>query len=466
MLIFADKQAQYTDVFSIKPLYVVSWLSMRLQAFLQNLSNTYLMKKLTIIYDRASKQTQAGNWSRKDAKQEGRRPTKKYGFDKVDLRIKVKSGEELLNRPVMMRILEEIEAGKVGAIIVQNFSRLSRDKDNIDGKRTKKICRDNNCFVITPEMAYDFNLETHDAMADLQFFGAKIHKRNLVKFVRQGMRGKANEGGFMRGIPMLGYDIIYEQSKQPNEKPKGDLAVNQNEAEIVRLIFKIYPELGANSTAKHLNELGHRKPRKGKKWAKKYGNVEREFNGGDIRRIIASPLYPGFAAWGVNKQSEYLKDYEPKFIFREDLQIISLEVWEHCQKVMNDRSVKNHKTKAKWSKYAFSGIIGCPNCGVHMQGKKFHRKRKTTGKVVTYVSYRCYHNQQIEYRHRCERGATISQNLAASVIIPFTAEVINKQIGLSDALENAADKFGKTSVELALEASLKAVMFGLSAQIL
>jgi hypothetical protein len=91
-----------------------------------------------------------------------------------------------------------------------------------------------------------------------------------------------------------------------------------------------------------------------------------------------------------------------------------------------------------------------------MQGSKCHRKRKTIDKTVTYVAYRCYHNQQVEYKHKCKKGATVSQNLAASVIIPFVADVINNQIGLNEALENAAEKFGKTPVEVGLESSLKA----------
>jgi hypothetical protein len=226
--------------------------------------------------------------------------------------------------------------------------------------------------------------------------------------------------------------------------------------DIVKLIFKVYPELGANGTARHLNELGYRKPRKGKQWIKKYGNTERRFNGPDIKRIITNPIYAGFAVWGVNKQSEHLKDYEPKYIFREDLQIIPSKIWENCQKVVSDRSTKTYTTKAKWSKYAFNCILGCPNCGGHMQGSKCHRKRKTIDKTVTYVAYRCYHNQQVEYKHKCKKGATVSQNLAASVIIPFVADVINNQIGLNEALENAAEKFGKTPVELGLESSLKA----------
>jgi DNA invertase Pin-like site-specific DNA recombinase len=87
------------------------------------------MGRLAIVYDRASDRQQAGNWSRKDAEDVGLALAQRYGFERAEVRSEVKSGEELLNRPIMRKVLEEIEAGDVGAIIVQNFSRLSRDED-------------------------------------------------------------------------------------------------------------------------------------------------------------------------------------------------------------------------------------------------------------------------------------------------------------------------------------------------
>jgi DNA invertase Pin-like site-specific DNA recombinase len=71
---------------------------------------------LAVIYDRASSQAQAGNWSRTDAEATGLGLAKRHGFEQVDLRIEIKSGEELLNRPVIKKILEDIEAGLVQAI--------------------------------------------------------------------------------------------------------------------------------------------------------------------------------------------------------------------------------------------------------------------------------------------------------------------------------------------------------------
>ena len=80
----------------------------------------------------------------------------KYGYE-AELRSEVKSGEQLDNRPVLIGILKEVEEGKVRAIIVQDFTRLSRDEDGIDGRVIRRICRDNDCLVITPQKVYNFS---------------------------------------------------------------------------------------------------------------------------------------------------------------------------------------------------------------------------------------------------------------------------------------------------------------------
>src|SRR5262245_34696152 len=113
------------------------------------------MKKFAVIYDRASTHSQKNNWSREDAVREGRRLAEQHGYA-YELRQEVASGEELVNRPVMKGILDDIYAGKVHAIICQELSRLSRDEDTIDGAIIRRICRENQAFVITQSRVYNF----------------------------------------------------------------------------------------------------------------------------------------------------------------------------------------------------------------------------------------------------------------------------------------------------------------------
>ena len=86
-------------------------------------------QRIAVIYDRASRQQQANNYARDDA---ARLSTLAEGMNLPwDLRQEIKSGEHLNDRPVMKQLLQEVEAGRVAAIVCQDFTRLSRDEDGI-----------------------------------------------------------------------------------------------------------------------------------------------------------------------------------------------------------------------------------------------------------------------------------------------------------------------------------------------
>jgi len=82
--------------------------------------------RIAIIYDRASSQGQKDNFARGDAARLYRLAEQR-GL-RWELRQEIKSGEEIANRPVMRGILDEIADAQVAALIVQDFTRLSRAK--------------------------------------------------------------------------------------------------------------------------------------------------------------------------------------------------------------------------------------------------------------------------------------------------------------------------------------------------
>lgn len=409
------------------------------------------MKQKAVIYDRASSEGQRDNWSRKDAKDIGTELAKKNGFT-CELREEVKSGEELVNRPVLKKILEEIEAGQLQAVICQNLSRLSRDEDGIDGRYIKQICRENNCLVITPDMVYDFNQENHDDMADFQFLAAKWYKRNMMKQIAQGLRGRAKAGKFMGGTPLLGYQIIYLPPEKEGAKPVGDLAIEADEVPLVELGFDMYIENGGNWTAKELNRLGYRKPRKAKKYREKTGQSERPFFATDIVRMVENPLYAGFITWGKNKQSRYLHDFEETMIYREDLQIIPIEKWELANRE-RQRRMRDGSPRAKWTNHPFAKLVKCSTCGGFMYGIT---KRDTRGEQDRFRNvYRC-HNRSNKNGLACQYKGCIAESVVAMAVIPFVAQVLRVQLNLDEALEGAANKYGKNNIENGIEAEIKA----------
>ena len=202
------------------------------------------------------------------------------------------SAETITDRAVMKVILEDVSSGKVGAIIVSSFTRLTRDIDDIDGRIIKKTCRDNDCVIITPEKLYDFSNESDDDLADLQFFFSKIQKRMNLKPMIRGEYTKAKNGGFVGLALSFGYDYTWKEETSPKGKRfVVDLAINSDEAEVVRYIHSLHPTLLYRQIAVRLNEPANDgkmmySPLKYEYLRKKYGVTKRPWRDSDIRSII------------------------------------------------------------------------------------------------------------------------------------------------------------------------------------
>jgi site-specific DNA recombinase len=218
-------------------------------------SNMDIHKK-AIVYVRVSTDRQIDNFSVADQRNM-KDVALRYGFETVEVvEEQGVSGESLVNRAMMRQILEEIESGIVGALVVTSFSRISRDEDGIDGRLVKKSCRDNDCVIITPDKIYDFSNEMDDDLSEFQFLFAKMQKRMNLKPMMKGQYLKAKDTGFA-GLPLsVGYDYEWYEV-QTNKGPvlKARLKVNEDEAKTVRLVHDLFPNMLHRQIAEHLNRL-------------------------------------------------------------------------------------------------------------------------------------------------------------------------------------------------------------------
>src|SRR5687767_10740575 len=160
-----------------------------------------------VVYDRASTINQRDNFSRADAARLVEY-AESLGY-RAEFRREVKSGEDLVNRPVMRQLLREVADGQVAAIVVQHLDRLSRDQDQIDGRVIRQICRDAGCVVITRDKTFDFAADADDDLADVQFLIAKFQKRAILRQTVAGMKEAARQGKRLPALVPLGYDAVY-----------------------------------------------------------------------------------------------------------------------------------------------------------------------------------------------------------------------------------------------------------------
>ncbi len=388
--------------------------------------------KLAVVYVRVSTEYQVDNYSVQD--QRTLAPlAQRYGFARVEIREELGvSAETITARLVMKVLLEDIAKEVVGAIIVSSFTRLTRDIDDIDGRIIKKTCRDHDCVIITSEKLYDFSNEADDDLADLQFFFSKIQKRMNLKPMIRGEYTKAKNGGFV-GLPLsVGYQYKWKEETSPKgTRFVADLVIDEEDAKVVRYIHDMFPNMLYRQIAVHLNELAAQGkamqfPIKYAYQREKYGSTHRPWTDADIRSIINNDLYVGRMQYAVNSRSPYLRGLEPIYTYREDLRILTDDVFERNQHVAAMR--RRIPIQSKVSPHLFSGIMRCPLCGGVMAGRKLAEKRKT--KTVERFGYTC--SRYNRSGPRACPGYWMNEREVVNAVLPILTELI--QTNLRDHL--------------------------------
>lgn len=127
-----------------------------------------------------------------------------------------------------------------------------------------------------------------DVYKSLMLFVAEQERRNITARTTGGRMQKARSGGYSGGRPPYGYRSI-----------GGKLIINEGEAEIVRIIFRLRDlGEGQGAIARYLNNHGY-EPR--------YGG---EFRPDTLRGILKNErLYLGYYKYG--KEKEVRGEHEP-----------------------------------------------------------------------------------------------------------------------------------------------------------
>jgi len=201
------------------------------------------------------------------------------------------SGENLENRPQMMKMLKDARDGKFNICLVIELERLLRDEDLFDWLTIKKTFRDSKIKMATPNQYYDFEDDEDDFLSDLFGALAKREKKKLLKRTKRGALEAVRQGKYIGNHFRIGYRYDKETQK---------LVVVPEEAEVVKLIYKLCNEdnMGSTTIADYLNKKGVPTPLE---FAKRKGVFKSlsgkfqigEWTGGVVWRILTNTVYYG-----------------------------------------------------------------------------------------------------------------------------------------------------------------------------
>ncbi len=251
------------------------------------------------------------------------------------------SGKSLEGRHALNKLLEDAKENHFQEVIIWKVSRIARNvQDLLDIIKALDYQG-----IVLSSVSEGISTESVNGTFTIQMMGAvaELERKVIAENVQLGIHQKVREGWY-RGASVLGYDIIPQKSCKANKLPT-NLQINAQEAEIVKLIFKLYEEgKGYKAIANHLNSNLF-KSKKGK-----------AFSIGTIYKILNRRLYIGEIEYKINHQIEIIQGrHQP---------IISKEQWEKTR----NRSQNKQESQMPSKVFTLSRLLKCPQCNRSMIG--------------------------------------------------------------------------------------------------
>ena len=267
------------------------------------------------------------------------------------------SGGSTKRRDNFNRMIRDAKAGMFDFIITKEISRFSRS--TLDSIKYTQELLDYNVGVFFQ----NDNINTLDTDSEFRLVimagVAQDEIRKLSERLKFGFRQAIKNGHVLGNDKLYGYD-----------KKDCVLTVNEEEAEIIRIIFDLYgnQRLGTRTISKRLMELGY---------TSREGNA---FNTLTIRHILENPKYKGWYCGNKSQSVDYrakrnvLLD-ESEWVTYPDPSIpaiVSEELWNRANALYKRRreEMKSHSSGISFhNRYPYSAKIYCEE-----HGTTFHRQ--------------------------------------------------------------------------------------------
>ena len=256
------------------------------------------------------------------------------------------TGTETTKRLSFQRLLSDAKEKKYNLLLAKSYSRFGRNqRETLDA--IAKLLEHNVRIIFIED-----NLDSKRDIGQFGLFGwlAEQEARKVSERIKIVWEHYNRTGKIHSCTSPYGYDYSTEFK---------NFIVNEDEAEVVKEIFKLYIDEGYGMTkiANNLRDRGI-KTKKGGEWAN-----------ATIRNIITNRVYIGDLVQGKSKNIDVTikkrKQVDKKdWIIHQDNHeaIISQEMFYRTQEVLKNRSRK-HGHNRHSNKALFSNLIECPYCG-------------------------------------------------------------------------------------------------------
>jgi DNA invertase Pin-like site-specific DNA recombinase len=222
-----------------------------------------------------------------------------------------------MERPALVRLLADIDAGRIDIVVVYKIDRLTRSL--ADFARIVERLEKHNVSFVSVTQAFNTTSSMGRLTLNVLLSFAQFEREVTAERIRDKFAASRKRGMFMGGTPPLGYDAKDRQ-----------LVINPEEAETVRFIFARHLELGSVALVRNaLDAEGIRTKVRNTTHGKVMGGGSWYI--GPLRHILRNRVYVGDV---VHKGTVYPGLQQP---------IIAYDLFDAVQAKLNANRASHHR---------------------------------------------------------------------------------------------------------------------------
>jgi site-specific DNA recombinase len=360
--------------------------------------------RITALYIRLTRDESLKGLSAEAQKENGRAYARRAGLESVKIYEEhraVGGDVPFEQRDAARRLIDDIRAGRVGAVVVRDLDRIARDMTLWE--QFCQLCHEHGVELHTLSGRVAIKSPSDKFAGRVRAAAAALERDQTGDRVRRVKRAMAQHGRHVGGPPPYGYtsqarrrqELIAAGATEDDARIRaetelhlrGHLYVDEREAAIVRQIFDwyVHKRWGCRRIANELNAAGHRR-RSGLLWCSE-----------KVRRVVNDPAIAAFIPYDEEYFESQRGSRTPKH--RQTLHrgkhdpIISEKLWQRAQAIKTSNTCHHlGKGKAAYAnrRYALSGILRCA-CGAAMSAKGARRGKPFGYYVCVKRKYRGAH---------------------------------------------------------------------------
>ena len=374
--------------------------------------------KKCVLYIRVSTEMQVEGYSLDAQKTTLNKYAEREGLKVINIYEDAgKSGKSIEGSPAFQKMMNDVSNGlDINYILVYKLSRFGRNAADI--LNSLELLQSYDINLISVNEGLDSSQAMGKVFISLLSSMSELERENILEQTMNGRKEKARQGGWNGGFAPYGYKL-----------EEGKLLIADDEAEAIRLIFKLYTEddYGFDRIAKELNLRGIKKKLR-------QNNTIELWTANIVRNIINNPVYAGKIAYGrrgkekvKGKKNEYKSVINDEFILADGPHeaFITEEVW---NVILEKKKMNGQKDSLIGSNrvHFLSGLIKCPRCGGPMYASKYYYRSKK-GTYKEHYFYECF-RRKTQRGRPCDCKLRINKPLIEPYLIALIKGLINNDL--------------------------------------